>query len=116
MAAVFLRGGDAEPAAFGERVVKLRRELVLLVLGHPVVVVELACQFGHRSADRLLVVTQLEVHDALHSRLGVFDLRTNHTNGQTKKEDRVLLLSSTTDRHAMAGSNGSMSAMRSFQA
>jgi len=56
MAAVFLRRGDAEPAAFGERVVKLGRELVLLVLGHPVVVVELPCKFSDRSANRLLVI------------------------------------------------------------
>ncbi len=67
MTAVFLGCGDAEPAALGERVVELRRKFVTLILGHPVVVVELACQFGNRRADRLLILAQLEVHNALRS-------------------------------------------------
>jgi hypothetical protein len=37
---------------------------VTLILGHPVVVVELACQLRDRSADRLLILVQLEVHVA----------------------------------------------------
>jgi len=39
---IFLRSRDAEPAAVGERVIELCRELMTLVFGHPVVVVELA--------------------------------------------------------------------------
>jgi hypothetical protein len=40
---------------------------VVQVLGHPVLIVELACQFSDRSADRLLILAQLEVHNALRS-------------------------------------------------
>src|SRR6516162_8116658 len=59
--AVFLRRGDAEPAALSEGVVELRGELVLLVLGHPVVVIKLARQLRHSSADRLLILAEFEV-------------------------------------------------------
>jgi hypothetical protein len=40
---------------------------VALILGHPVVVVELACQFSDRGANRLLILAQLEVHIDLRS-------------------------------------------------
>src|SRR5690606_16909650 len=54
--------GDAEPAAARHGLVELGGEFVRLVLLQPVPVVESAAQFGHRCADQLLILGQLEVH------------------------------------------------------
>ncbi len=64
--AVLLRDGHAEPAAVGDGVVELPGELVVLVLLHPVVVVEPAAQLGHRLADQFLILGELETHSAGH--------------------------------------------------
>ncbi len=66
MTAVLLRDGHAQPATAGDGVVELPRELVVEVALHPVVVVEAGAQFGHRRADELLILGELEVHSTGH--------------------------------------------------
>ena len=107
--------GDAEPAAFGERVVELGRGTRAARPSPSSSGRRTSRKFSDRSANGLLVIAQLEIHDALHSGLGLFDLRTNHTNGQTKRKAGCSG-SRHPDGHAVAGNNGSTSAMRSFHA
>jgi hypothetical protein len=66
VAAVLLRDGHAQPAALGDGVVELLGEFVGEVFLHPVVVVELARQFGDGLANQLLILGQFETHPAGH--------------------------------------------------
>ena len=61
-AAVLLGDGDADPAALGERVVEVPRELVGLVLLRPVLVGEVGADPSDPLADRLVVARPAELH------------------------------------------------------
>src|SRR5206468_1965495 len=63
-AAVLLGDRDPEPSGVCERLVELPRELVLLVLLGPVLVVERGREIRHRPLNRLLIIGELEVHRA----------------------------------------------------
>lgn len=63
VSAVLLRGGDAEPAAVGERPVEVGGELVRRVPLRPILVVEACGRLAHRRADGLSALVELEVHD-----------------------------------------------------
>jgi hypothetical protein len=69
MTAVLLGDGHAQPAAADDGVVELLGEFVLLVLLHPVLIVELPRQLCDGFADQLLILGQLEVHPARHCTL-----------------------------------------------
>jgi len=60
-AAEFLGHGDAEPAAFGHRAMKFKREPPVFVTGVPVPIVELRYDGAHALANGFLILGMVEI-------------------------------------------------------